>query len=82
MMNWHGFANLPSGPFFQSSWIYPVIFLLGAWELVWKGLGLWRAARNNDTWWFLAIFVFNTVGILPIFYLYVFGAKTPREDGK
>jgi len=39
------------------------------WELVWKGFALWKAARNNHAVWFVCIFIFNTLGILPIIYL-------------
>jgi len=33
------------------------------WILIWKGLALWRAAQKKSKWWFIAILVFNTVGI-------------------
>lgn len=52
-----------------------LIVVLGIWELVWKGLGLWHASRNNHSGWFIAILIFNTVGILPILYIYVFSKK-------
>ena len=39
------------------------------WELVWKGLALWRAGRNNHPGWFVALLLLNTAGILPIIYL-------------
>lgn len=56
-----------------------VIFvLLAIWEIVWKGLGLWTAAKNNQKYWFVAILVINSVGILPILYLYVFGGKKKK----
>lgn len=46
-----------------------VFVLLAAWELVWKGFAMWRAARRREPWWFVAMLVINTVGILPIAYL-------------
>lgn len=39
------------------------------WDIIWKGLALWKSARNNHRAWFICIVVFNTVGILPIIYL-------------
>ena len=45
------------------------------WSLVWKGLALWRAARAGSKWWFIAMLVINTVGILEILYIYVFSRK-------
>ncbi len=52
-----------------------LVGVLALWELVWKGLGLWKAAQHKQTGWFIAILIFNTVGILPILYLYVFSPK-------
>lgn len=46
-----------------------LIAILAVWELIWKGLALWRAARLRQSVWFLAILIINTVGILPIIYL-------------
>ena len=45
------------------------------WSLAWKGLALWKAGRAGDKWWFVALLVINTLGILDIFYLYVFSGK-------
>jgi len=52
-----------------------VLVALSIWELVWKGLALWKSARNNNRNWFLAILVFNTVGLLSIIYLKFFQKK-------
>lgn len=46
-----------------------VIALLVIWELAWKGFALWRAGRNNQPGWFLALLLINSAGILPIIYL-------------
>jgi len=50
------------------SWA-PWLVALAVWSIVWKGLGLWKAGRNNQLIWFLAMFLFNTAGILPIVYI-------------
>ncbi len=55
-----------------------LLTLLAIWEIVWKGMGLWRAARNNHNGWFIAILIFNTFGILPILYIYVFAPKKTK----
>ena len=55
-----------------------MIWLFGAvalWEAVWKAFALWRAAKNDSVPWFVVLTVFNTIGILPILYLFVFGKK-------
>lgn len=60
-------------------WWIPLIVVLVIWEAVWKGFGLWRAGRNNQLGWFIAIFIFNTVGILPILYLTLFQKKPKKR---
>ena len=54
-----------------------IIPLLIIWEMVWKGIALWRAGRNAHLAWFMCIFIFNTLGILPI--IYIFGFSKKRE---
>jgi hypothetical protein len=50
-----------------------VILMAVAWSLVWKGFALWRAARNDGKPWFVVLLLVNTLGILEILYLFVFG---------
>lgn len=48
----------------------PILALLVVWSLFWKGLALWHSARKGQPWWFLALLVVNTAGILEIVYLF------------
>ena len=45
------------------------------WSFIWKGLALWRAAKNSQKYWFMALLVVNTMGILEIIYLKFFAKK-------
>ena len=56
-------------------WIFYVIAFLAVWELIWKTIALWKAARNKQLGWFICIAVFNTVGFLPILYLLTYKKK-------
>lgn len=49
-----------------------VLVTLVVWSLIWKGIGLWFAARNYQKGWYIAILVLNTAGILEIIYLLFF----------
>jgi len=51
-----------------------VVLVLG-WTLPWKGVALWRAARNKQMWWFVAMFVLNTLAILEIVYIFRFSKR-------
>lgn len=56
--------------------INPAVFgLLAVWEIIWKGLGMWQAVKNNHRKWFIAMLVINSIGILPIVYLKFFQKK-------
>jgi len=56
----------------------PVLMLIAVWELIWKGIALWKTARNKQKTWFIFILVLNTVGILPIIYLLWFQKKAKK----
>ena len=66
-----------------SFWLLIVILL---WSVVWKLLALWKSARKNHLGWFIVMAVVNTVGILPILYIYVFSKigyeKIPKKAVK
>ncbi len=49
-----------------------ILIVLVIWELIWKGVALWYAARNNQRAWYVFILILNTVGILPILYIAFF----------
>ena len=53
----------------------PLLYILLVWSVVWKGLALWRSARNKQLPWFIVLLVVNTVGILEIIYLVFFNRK-------
>ena len=58
-----------------------VFFLIAALWLVFtvvlKGYALWNAAKLGKVWWFIALLVFNTLGILELVYI-VFFLKNGR----
>lgn len=52
-----------------------LLAVLAAWSLVWKGIALWKAARNSDKTWFVILLIVNTLGLLEILYIFIFGKK-------
>lgn len=62
----------------------PYFFIaLTIWSLFWKILALWRAAKGKQRYWFIAIMILNTFGILEIAYLIKFSKdKMTFEDIK
>jgi len=49
-----------------------LLVILVLWETVWKGIALWKAAKESQKYWFVAILILNTAGILPILYIFLF----------
>ena len=64
--------SLLAGSLSANSWI---IWLILLWTLPWKGVALWKAARNEHKWWFIALLVLNTMAILEIIYIFFFSGK-------
>lgn len=62
--------NLFPGLPLQGGTLYQIVFLIFiVWSYVWKGIALWKSSRNNQKFWFIAILIINSVGILEIVYL-------------
>jgi len=58
---------------------YTLLFLaLAAWGLTWKGIALWKSARNQQKKWFIVLLILNTFGILEIVYIFYFSKKVPK----
>lgn len=63
------------------------ILIAVAWTIFWKGWALWISARKGEFWWFIAMLVINTFGILEIIYIFVykkmkFNFKTKKFEEK
>jgi len=61
----------------QWTWL---LVLVAIWTLPWKGVALWRAAKNKDKIWFVILLIVNTLGILEIVYIFIFSKKKEKED--
>ncbi|MFA6407960.1 MAG: DUF5652 family protein [Candidatus Paceibacterota bacterium] len=74
----HGFSPLysPFGPEFMLAFL-PILMVMAVWTIILKGFALWHAARSNQSWWFVAILIVNTLGILEIVYLIWFRPTSP-----
>jgi methionyl-tRNA synthetase len=63
------FPAAPLPPVFNN----PLFLLsISAWSMIWKGLALWRAAKNDQKYWFVGLLIINLLGIPEIIYLVIF----------
>ncbi len=60
---------------FLASSFFPFILVIAIWSAVWKGIALWKSARNSQLVWFIALLLLNTAGILEILYILLFQKK-------
>lgn len=56
-----------------------LIILAVLFDFVLKGIALWRAGRNQQLGWFIALLIINSIGILPLIYLLVIDNKKKDE---
>ncbi len=52
-----------------------VIIVLVIWDGIWRLIAMWKSARHQQLAWFICLAIFNTAGILPIFYILLFQKK-------
>ena len=52
-----------------------VLIIVVVWSAIWKGIALWKSARNSQKYWFLVLLVLNTLGLVEILYLSFFQKK-------
>ena len=66
--------------FAHYSWvIIPIII----WSIPWKGVALWKSAKNDHLGWFIALLIINSLAILDILYIFIFskmGAGTEQQQ--
>jgi methionyl-tRNA synthetase len=62
------------GALFGMSLLGGLFLLLVLASLVLKGFALWHSAKRGEKWWFIALLLINTMGLLELAYL-IFFAK-------
>ncbi len=76
-MDINSFNALLNSPVFTAT-----LLVVSVWSLVWKGFALWRAGRNSQRNWFIAMLILNTAGILEIVYIFYFSKPKQSAENK
>lgn len=50
------------------------------WTIPWKGVALWKSARQGQKVWFVLMLILNTLAILEILYIFVFSKKDDERQ--
>ncbi len=84
MVNLLGAASFNSGAGMMGLGVIGMIlvFIFAILVVILKGYSLWYAAKRDEKWWFIAILVVNTMGILELVYLIFFVQKWPKIYSK
>lgn len=76
----------PTGMFGTSELGFGIFAVLAAlWLIVviaLKGYSLWHAAKRGEKWWFIALLLLNTGGILELVYIIFFLKKWPKRKAQ
>ncbi len=67
-------TDLFSNPQTGILWWLPI----GIFDLIFRGIALWKSAKNSQKNWFIALLIINSVGILPLIYLKFFQKKKKK----
>jgi len=59
-------------------WFFPLIFPFVLFDIIIKAIALWKAAKNNQLYWFVALIVVNSAGVLPLLYIFLFQKKRKK----
>lgn len=52
-----------------------LIVSIAVFDYVLKAVALWIAARKGAKAWFIVLLILNTIGILPLFYIFYFSKQ-------
>lgn len=53
--------------FIEKNFIWLTPLIIG--DALLRGYALWRSSLNRRKYWFIALFIVNSLGILPLIYL-------------
>lgn len=56
-----------------------LFIIFAVWTIFWKGFALWHSAKNSQKYWFIALLILNTVGILELIYLFFFRLNRKKK---
>ncbi len=56
-----------------------LVLLAILWILPWKAVALWKSARREEKWWFIALLVINTFALLEALYIFYFSKRDRGE---
>lgn len=75
---WNGNNMIPTMERVWHTSLWNVLIFFVVLDVILRGMALWRAARLGQKWWFVALLLVNSAGILPLIYLLTHQEKSLR----
>lgn len=75
--NWMNFFLGPA-----SYGVFSFIAIFAIVDVILKGISLWKSARNGQKYWFIGLLIINSLGILPLIYLFFFEKERLKRKRK
>jgi len=63
----------------NNPWFLALFVAIAVWTIIWKGVALWKAVKNNSMPWYVVLLLVNTLGILEIIYIFFFSKKKAQQ---
>ena len=67
---------------YPQPWFFFLLVPVVIWDVVIRGIALWKSAGTRQKGWFVALLIVNSIGILPIIYLLFFQKKSTNKNSK
>ncbi|MBS3099335.1 hypothetical protein J4462_03925 [Candidatus Pacearchaeota archaeon] len=58
------------------------MIVLSIWDIIWRAFAVLRSTKLNQPVWSVIFVIFQTAGILPILYLFIFSKIKPDKTEK
>ncbi|OGM29824.1 hypothetical protein A2801_00145 [Candidatus Woesebacteria bacterium RIFCSPHIGHO2_01_FULL_41_10] len=56
-----------------------LVVVVSLFDLVMKAIALWKAARARQKYWFIALLLLNTVGVIPLIYIFFVNKRASKQ---
>jgi hypothetical protein len=65
----------------QLAMAWAITIALVVWGYLWKCVAFWKAARRDQTGWYVVIALAPTFGVLEMIYVFLVAPRTPESGG-
>jgi hypothetical protein len=79
MLDTNIYKDLAANWGISSETLIILLAVITIWDLAWRCVAVWKSTKENKPVWSIVFVLFQTIGILPILYIFVF-SKMKSQD--